>query len=220
MTRSRGCIAAVSSHSLSVMTSRIVVAALLALLSACTLAPAPPPPPASWAEPLPTDPALAIGTTVSGLRYVVVRHPNPAARAAFWLHVATGSLDEADDERGLAHYLEHMAFNGSANFPPGALVPYFESLGLSFGRDQNAFTSLDQTVYQIAVPDVRAETLGKALLYLGDVATRLTLSDEEIERERQIILEEKRTREGADQRVRDQILARLAPGSTFARRLP
>ena len=203
------------------MTSRIVVAALLALLSACALAPAtPPPPPAAWAEPLPTDPTLVIGTAASGLRYVVVRHPNPAARAAFWLHVAAGSLDEADDERGLAHYLEHMAFNGSANFPPGALVPYFESLGLSFGRDQNAFTSLDQTVYQIAVPDVRAETLGKALLYLGDVATRLTLSDEEIERERQIILEEKRTREGADQRVRDHLVERLAPGSTFGRRLP
>jgi zinc protease len=151
---------------------------------------------------------------------MVRRHPNPAGRAAFWLHVAAGSLDEADDTRGLAHYLEHMAFNGSANFPPGALIPYFESLGLAFGRDQNAFTSLGQTVYQIAVPDVKAETLGKALLYLGDVATRMLLTPEEIERERQIILEEKRVRAGADQRVRDQVLERLAPGSTFGLRLP
>jgi len=202
------------------MTSRIVVAVVVALLSACTTAPPQAPAPSSSAELLPTDPALVTGTADNGLRYVVLRHPNPAGRAAFWLHVATGSLDEAEDTRGLAHYLEHMAFNGSANFPPGALIPYFESLGLSFGRDQNAFTSLDQTVYQIAVPDVRAETLDKALLYLADVATRMTLSDAEIERERQIILEEKRARAGADQRVRDYILERLAPGSTFGRRLP
>jgi zinc protease len=202
------------------MTSRIVVAAFLALLAACTTAPPSPAPVSRWAEPLPTDPALVIGTADSGLRYVVLRHPNPAGRATFWLHVATGSLDESDETRGLAHYLEHMAFNGSANFPPGALIPYFESIGLSFGRDQNAFTSLDQTVYQIAVPDTRPPTIGKALLYLGDVATRMTLSPEEIEQERQIILEEKRVRAGADQRVRDFLLERLAPGSTFGRRLP
>jgi zinc protease len=203
---------------------RLAVAALLAvLLAACTLAPPVPHEAGSahrWSEPLPTDPALVTGTADSGLRYVVKRHPNPAGRAAFWLHVAAGSLDEDEHTRGLAHYLEHMAFNGSANFPAGSLVPYFESIGLAFGRDQNAFTSLDQTVYQIAVPDTRAETLGKALLYLGDVATRLTLAPEEIERERQIILEEKRARAGADQRVQDYILERLAPGSTFGRRLP
>jgi zinc protease len=210
------------------MTSAILAAlALTALLTGCTAAPPvarPAPAPVAVAgpavEPLPTDPALVTGTAASGLRYMVRRHPNPAGRAAFWLHVAAGSLDEADDTRGLAHYLEHMAFNGSANFPPGALIPYFESLGLAFGRDQNAFTSLGQTVYQIAVPDVKAETLGKALLYLGDVATRMLLTPEEIERERQIILEEKRVRAGADQRVRDQVLERLAPGSTFGLRLP
>ena len=199
-------------------------ALVVALLAACTAAPLPRaaqgPAPAGvpWTELLPTDPALVIGTADSGLRYVVKRHPNPAGRAAFWLHVAAGSLDEEEHTRGLAHYLEHMAFNGSTNFPPGALIPYFGSIGLAFGRDQNAFTSLDQTVYQIAVPDTRAETLGKALLYLGDVATRLTLSPEEIDRERQIILEEKRARAGADQRVRDVILERLVPA--LGRRLP
>ncbi|HEU4371607.1 MAG TPA: insulinase family protein [Methylomirabilota bacterium] len=203
------------------MRLRLAVFALLAaLLAACTLAPSAPGPAVRWAEPLPTDPALVTGAVDGGLRYVVRRHPNPAGRAAFWLHVAAGSLDEEEHTRGLAHYLEHMAFNGSANFPPGALIPYFESIGLSFGRDQNAFTSLDQTVYQIAVPDTRAETLGRALLYLGDVATRLSLASEEIERERQIILEEKRARASADQRVSDYVIERLAPGSTFGRRLP
>jgi zinc protease len=197
---------------------------LVALLAACTATapPAVPSPPRAadprWSEPLPTDPGLVIGRAGSGLRYIVKRHPNPAGRAAFWLHVATGSLDEADDTRGLAHYLEHMAFNGSANFPPGSLVPYFESIGLAFGRDQNAFTSLDQTVYQIAVPDTRTETLGKALLYLGDVASRLTLGPQEIEGERQIILEERRARAGAEQRVSDAVLARLVPA--LGRRLP
>ena len=207
---------------------RAVGALAVALLSACTASPpASPPravqgPPAAgrdqWAERLPTDPALVIGTAASGLRYVVKRHPNPAGRAAFWLHVAVGSLDEHEHTRGLAHYLEHMAFNGSAHFPPGALIPYFESIGLTFGRDQNAFTGLDQTVYQIAVPDTGAETLGKALLYLGDVATRLTLSPGEIDGERQIILEERRAQDGADRRVNDLVLERLVPA--LGRRLP
>jgi zinc protease len=201
----------------------------VALLAACAAAPPPatrtaqgPPAHAAggapWTELLPTDPALVTGAAASGLRYVVKRHPNPAGRAAFWLHVAAGSLDEEEHTRGLAHYLEHMAFNGSAHFPPGALIPYFESIGLSFGRDQNAFTGLDQTVYQIAVPDTRAETVAKALLYLGDVATRLTLSPEEIDRERQIILEEKRARASADQRVGDHVIERLVPA--LGRRLP
>src|SRR5262245_10673438 len=115
------------------MTSAILAAlALAALLTGCTAAPPvarPTPPPGALAgqeaEPLPTDPALVTGTAASGLRYMVLRHPNPAGRAGFWLHVDAGSLDEADDERGMAHYLEHMAFNGSQNFPPGALIPYF-----------------------------------------------------------------------------------------------
>ena len=199
----------------------------VALLAACTAAPSPSPPRAAqgppagaepWTERLPSDPELVVGTAASGLRYVVKRHPNPAGRAAFWLHVAAGSLDEQEHTRGLAHYLEHMAFNGSKHFPPGALIPYFESLGLAFGRDQNAFTGLDQTVYQIAVPDTGAETLDKALLYLGDVATRLTLAPEEIDRERQIVLEEKRVRAGAHQRVGDAVLERLVP--VLGRRLP
>ena len=91
------------------------------------------------AEPLPTDPALVAGTLDNGLAYIIKKHGNPAGRVSIWLHVASGSLNETDGTRGIAHYLEHMAFNGSANFPPGSLVPFFQSLGLAFGRDQNAF---------------------------------------------------------------------------------
>src|SRR5262245_66437942 len=92
-------------------------------------------------ERLPTDPALVTGTLPNGLSYIVRPHKNPEGRVSIWLHVSSGSLNETDATRGLSHYLEHMAFNGSANFPPGSVVPFFESLGLAFGRDQNAFTS-------------------------------------------------------------------------------
>ena len=176
--------------------------------------------PAGADEPLPTDPALVTGTLDNGLSYVVRRHQNPAGRIAIWLHVATGSLNETDETRGLAHYLEHMAFNGSTHFPPGSLIPFFQALGMTFGRDQNAFTSFEQTVYTLALPDTNPDTIDRGLLYLSDVAFGLTLSPEEIDSERGIILEEKRARAGAGQRVRDAVLARLAPDSRLGRRLP
>ncbi len=172
------------------------------------------------AEPLPVDPELVTGELDNGLRYVIKKHQNPAGRVSLWLHVASGSLNETDETRGIAHYLEHMAFNGSANFPPGALVPFFQSLGMAFGRDQNAFTGFGQTTYQIALPDTKPETLDKGMLFLSDVALRLTLTPAEIDNERQIILEEKRSRAGPAQRVQEYIYERLAPESTFGRRLP
>src|SRR5262245_53710736 len=101
---------------------------------------------------LPEDPALVMGTLPNGLRYVVRPHKNPEGRVSIWLHVSSGSFNETDATRGLAHYLEHMAFNGSTNFPPGSVIPFFQSLGLAFGRDQNAFTSFDQTTYTLTLP--------------------------------------------------------------------
>src|SRR5438477_1788158 len=155
------------------------------------------------AERLPTDPALVTGTLSNGLTYIIRPHRNPEGRVSIWLHVASGSLNETDSTRGLAHYIEHMAFNGSANFAPGSVVPFFQSLGLAFGRDQNAFTSFDQTTYQIALPGNRRELLEKGMLFMSDVALRLRLDPAEIDAERQIILEEKRARAGAQQRVQD-----------------
>ena len=96
------------------------------------------------------------GALPNGLSYIVGRHAIPAG--GIWLHVSTGSLNETDEQRGLAHYLEHMAFNGSTNFPPGSVVPFFQSLGMTFGRDQNAFTNFDQTTYQLSLPDTKPET--------------------------------------------------------------
>jgi zinc protease len=172
------------------------------------------------AAPLPTDPRLVTGTLANGLSYIVVKHPNPPGRAVMWIHIATGSLNETDSQRGIAHYLEHMAFNGSENFAPGSVVDFFQSMGLSFGRDQNAFTSFDQTTYQLTFPDVKPETLEKGMRFFADVAGRLALLPEEIEKERQIILEEKRTRAGGRQRIQDYVLERLVPGSLIGVRLP
>ena len=163
-------------------------------------------------QPLPTDPRLVTGELDNGLKYIVMRHNNPPNRAAVWLHIASGSLNETDKQRGIAHYLEHMAFNGSTNFPPGSVIPFFQSLGLTFGQHQNAFTSFDQTTYQLALPDNNPETLQKAMLFLSDVGLRLEMPGAEIENERQVILEERRTRLGGRQRVSDYWFENLAPG--------
>lgn len=171
-------------------------------------------------DPLPTDERLTTGTLDNGLGYIIRPHQNPPGKVGVWIHIGTGSLNETDEQRGLAHYLEHMAFNGSESFPPGEVVNYFESIGLTFGRDQNAFTSFDQTAYQLYLPDAERATLGKALTFFRDVAGGLLLRPEDIEEERGIIFEELRTGKGAQQRIRDQWLARLAPGSLIGDRLP
>src|SRR6266540_2864933 len=116
----------------------VLILIMTAVIQLLPLAPARAASPAD--EKLPTDPALVTGTLPNGLAYIIRPHKNPEGRVGIWLHVSSGSLNETEAQRGLAHYLEHMAFNGSANFPPGALIPFFESIGLTFGRDQNAFT--------------------------------------------------------------------------------
>src|SRR5262249_51356955 len=151
------------------------------------------------AQPLPTDPRLNTGTLSNGMAYIVMKHDNPPHRASIWLHVSTGSLNETERQRGIAHFTEHMAFNGSEPFPPGSVIGFFQSLGLTFGQHQNAGTSFDYTVYQLALPDTTAETLQKGMLFLSDVALRISFPEKEIENERQVILEERRTRLGGMQ---------------------
>ena len=172
------------------------------------------------AAPLPVDPRLVTGRLDNGLTYIVRQHATPPGRATIWMPISTGSLNETDRQRGVAHFLEHMAFNGSENFPPNSVIPYFESLGLTFGQHQNAFTSFDRTTYQLSLPNVQPETLDKGLTFFADVLTRLTLSPVEIDAERQIIVEEKTARSGAGLRVLEQSLERLMPGSRVAARLP
>lgn len=172
------------------------------------------------AQPLTTRDDIVTGTLDNGMSYIVKEHANPPGRSAMYLHISTGSLNETEEIRGLSHFLEHMAFNGSENFPPGELIPFFESIGLTFGRHQNAFTSFDQTTYILELPDAEPTTIEKGMLFLSDVAFGLSLLPDQIDEERGVILEEKRTRLGAQQRVQDEFFKELAPGSTFGERLP
>lgn len=169
---------------------------------------------------LPPDPAVHIGQLENGVTYWVRSHATPPGKITFWMRVSTGSLNEEDGEEGLAHYLEHMAFKGTEHFPPETLISFFESLGLRFGQHQNAFTSFDQTTYTLSLPDTRPETLGKGLLYLADVAFRIRLTAEDVEKERSVILEESRARKGTGQRLTEKLLPALLPDARVARRLP
>lgn len=171
------------------------------------------------AEPLPTDPAIVTGQLDNGLTYMVRQHANPPGRAVVWIHMDTGSLNETERQRGLAHYLEHLAFNGSANFKPGEVVPFFQSLGMQFGRDQNAFTNFDQTTYQLSLPNAQPDTIAKGMMFFSDVLYQLSLLPEEIDAERQIIQEERRRSLSGRQRTSYYVLERMAPGSLYGERI-
>ncbi len=185
-----------------------------------TTAAAPTSGPVNLAAPLPTDPRLVTGVLDNGLRYFVMKNSNPPGRVSMRLHISTGSLNETEQQRGIAHFLEHMAFNGSENFAPGTVINFFQSMGMQFGRDQNASTGFDRTMYMLDLPDVKPETLAKGTLFFSDVASRLKLLPSEIDSERQIILEEKRTRDSAQWRSLMHALPRMIPGSLYGERLP
>ena len=192
----------------------LVLAAALSVFAAWTQAAIDP------QTPLPVDPAIHMGVLDNGMAYWIRPHATPPGKISFWLHVGSGSVNEADGQEGIAHFLEHMAFNGSRHFPPGHLVQYFESIGLRFGQHQNAFTGFDQTTYTLTLPNTEPDTIDKGLLFLSDVASGMSLAPEEIDKERNVILEEKRAYKGAQQRLMEQILPALLPGSRVGRRLP
>lgn len=170
--------------------------------------------------PLPTDPKVHYGSLPNGMQYQIRAHATPPGKAALWLHIGSGSLNEDDNQQGLAHYLEHLAFNGSANFPPGTMIRRFEELGLSLGRHQNAFTDFAQTTYSLTLPNTKDEMVDLAFLALSDIAFRLSLDAREIDKERPVILAEARARMGSGQRTFEKTLPVLLPGSRFAARLP
>lgn len=171
-------------------------------------------------EKLPEDPRLVRGTLENGLEYVIVPNAEPPERVELWLHVHSGSLNEEDDQRGLAHFLEHLAFAGSTNFPPGTVRPFFENMGMSFGRHQNAVTGFDRTGYTISLPNTDPASIDAGLLFLSDVASNLLLPESGIEQERKIILEERRASLSPQQRVLYDLIERIAPESEFGRRIP
>ncbi len=170
--------------------------------------------------PLPRDARILSGRLDNGVTWYYREHNNPPGKMAAKIHVRTGSLNETDGQRGLAHFMEHMAFNGTTHFPPGKLIPYFESIGMQFGAHLNAFTSFDQTVYMLFTPNTKTEQIDKALMVLSDYAFGALLLDEELNKERGIVLEESRRGKSSSQRIRDKLWPELFNGSRFAKRLP
>ena len=170
--------------------------------------------------PLPLAPSIRTGTLPNGLTYFIRPNRIPEKRAFLRLVVRAGSVDEADDQRGLAHVLEHMAFNGSARFKPGELIAYFESTGTRFGAHVNAQTGFDETIYMLEVPTDRAGVLQRALDAFGDFAGGITLDPKEIDKERGVVLEEWRGRLGAGTRMQEPQFRAFFGTSKYANRLP
>lgn len=171
-------------------------------------------------DPLPVDPKVIKKTLPNGLTYYVRENRKPENRAVFRLVVDAGSVLETDEERGLAHFLEHMAFNGTRNFEKQELVNFLERIGMRFGADLNAYTSFDETVYMLEVPMDDPEILDNTFLVLSDWAGGISFDQEEIEKERGVVIEEWRTRRGAQGRLQDKQIPVLFHNSKYAERLP
>lgn len=143
---------------------------------------------------LPVDPAVTWGRLANGLRYAVMRNQQPRGKISLRLQVQNGSLQESDAQRGLAHFLEHMAFNGTTRYPAGKLIEVLQAMGIAFGAHSNAHTSFDETVYKLDLPDTKPETLATGLEVLADWGGGMLLEPEQVEKERGIILAEMRDR--------------------------
>ncbi len=166
------------------------------------------------------DPALIFGRLDNGFRFILLKNQEPKGRVAMFLNVQTGSLYETDQQQGLAHFLEHMVFNGTTHFPPGALIDYFQSIGMSYGGDTNAHTSFDETVYHLLLPGASQDELSKGLLVMADYARGALLLSSEIERERGVILSEKRARDSVEYRTHVAEMAFTMRGSRIPERMP
>ena len=169
---------------------------------------------------LPFDKLVTRGTLPNGLTYYIRKNTRPEKRVMLQLAVKAGSIDETDQQQGLAHFLEHMAFNGSRHFKPGELIKTLESTGARMGPHVNAYTSFDETVYMFQVPTDKQGIVEKGLQALADVGGGLTLDPKEIDKERGVVIEEWRGGLGAAARIRDQQIPVLFYKSKYAERLP
>ena len=171
--------------------------------------------------PIPTDPNVRIGKLENGLTYYIRHNELPEDRADFYIAQKVGSILEEENQRGLAHFLEHMCFNGTTNFPGKGIINWLETIGVRFGENLNAYTSIDETVYNINnVPVMRDGIVDSCLLILHDWANDLTLAEAEIDNERGVIHEEWRTGQGAMMRMYEQALPKAFEGSKYGHRLP
>ena len=171
--------------------------------------------------PIPVDPAVRIGKLDNGLTYYIRHNDYPEHVANFYIAQRVGSINEEESQRGLAHFLEHMAFNGSEHFKGNGIIEFCRSLGVEFGSDLNAYTSIDQTVYRVCnVPTKRATALDSCLLILKDWSNGLSLEPDEIDKERDVVHNEWRLGEGPSQRMLQRALPKTYPGSKYGERLP
>ena len=184
---------------------------------------APPAAEPAWAfeqSDVPVDPGFVFGELGNGLRYVIRENSTPEDTALVRMRIGSGSLDETDSERGLAHYLEHMAFNGSSGIPEGEMIKLLERKGLAFGADTNAATGLETTTYMLNLPKAEEDLLDTALMLMRETASELTIAPGAVERERGVILAERRDRNGFQQKASEDQLEFLAPEARFPKRLP
>lgn len=208
-----------------VMLAALVALALRPASAFAEQNPAPQPPAAEpvWAfetSDIPVDPAFRFGVLDNGMRYILRQNATPAGTAVVRLHIGSGSLDENENERGLAHFLEHMAFNGSKRVPEGEMVKLLEREGLAFGADTNASTGLEQTVYRLDLPRNDEKLLETVLMLMRETASELLIEQDAVARERGIILAERRDRTNFAYKALVDQLDFVAPGARFPDRLP
>lgn len=169
---------------------------------------------------VPLDPSVKMGKLKNGITYYIKKNAEPKNRAELRLIVKAGSVLETDAQQGLAHFMEHMNFNGTTNFPKNELVNFLQKTGVRFGADLNAYTGFDETVYMLPIPTDSAGLLEKGIQVLDDWAHGALLDPSEIEKERGVVLEESRMGRGAQQRMRDKYLKMILNNSRYADRLP
>ena len=170
---------------------------------------------------LPLDPKVKSGKLENGLTYFIMKNAEPKGQAEFFIAQKVGAILEEENQRGLAHFLEHMAFNGTKNFPENKIISWLETIGVKFGANLNAYTAVDQTVYNIsAVPVSRQGIIDSCLLILHDWSNAISLNEDDIDKERGVIREELRTRSSAQMRMIEALLPEIMPGSKYAYRLP
>ena len=175
---------------------------------------------AHQASDIKADPAVVYGKLENGVRYAVMHNDTPTKTAALRVRIATGSLNETDEQRGVAHFLEHMAFNGSKNIPEGEMIKRLERHGLAFGADTNAYTSFDETVYTLDLPEVSDELFDETLMIMRETVENLTLDQDAIDRERGVVQAEKRRGDSPGARAGRDSLRFVTEGSRIMERLP
>jgi zinc protease len=171
-------------------------------------------------QPLPLDPAVKIGKLSNGLTYYIRKNHRPEKKVELRLVVNAGSIQEDDDQQGLAHFTEHMAFNGSKNFKKNDIVSFLQSIGVEFGADLNAYTGFDETVYILPIPTEKKENVEKAFQILEDWASTIAFNSAELTKERGVVLEEERLGKGADDRIFKVTYPKMFEGSKYSNRLP